>query len=179
MLELRFCQFSFRIYDLQGLALWIHVGFLVLYGDIDVEKKFCFVLSRMVSGMSDEIVPSGSEDCSWFRSCRLLRIHQARTSMHLSSTSRTFWPRLHHISSIPCTIPTVRALTSSVDIRLVSGRVFRPQCLMACGSTSRIMMHPPSSWSLWREIRGTNVLHYIRIQHPHSQLSEVDYLAIP
>lgn len=163
LLELSFCHFSFLIHDLRGLALWIHVVFLSSIWECWCWIFFFLVLSRMVQGMSDEIVHSGSNNYSLFWSCRLLRIHQARISMHLSSTSRTFCARLHHTSSIPCMIPIARVLTSSVDIRLVSGKVSRPQCLMACGSTSLIMMLLPSSWSHWREIKGIDFLQYTRV----------------
>lgn len=85
---------------------------------------------------------------------RLLKTHLANQSMHLSSTSRTFSAHPPRISSIPCMTLTVKVQISSVDIHLVSVRVPKLQSLMASGSTSLIMTHLHSLWSLGRGTLG-------------------------
>ena len=85
---------------------------------------------------------------------RLLRIHLEKLSMHLSSTSRTFSRHQLHFSSTPSMILTEEVQILFVDTPSVSVRVPPLLFLMACGSTSLIMMHLLSLSSLLRGTQG-------------------------
>lgn len=87
--------------------------------------------------------------------CRLPRTHLARTSMLLSSTSRTSSARPPRSSSTPCMIPTAKALTLSVVTPSASGREPRLLSLTACGLTSLTMMLLLRWSSLVRGTPGT------------------------
>lgn len=89
------------------------------------------------------------------RHCRLPRTHLARTSMLLSSTSRTSSARPPRSSSTPCMIPTAKALTLSVVTPSASGREPRLLSLTACGLTSLTMMLLLRWSSLVRGTPGT------------------------
>jgi len=85
---------------------------------------------------------------------RLLRIHLVKLSMHLSSTSRTFSRHQLHFSSTPSMILTEMVQILFVDTPSVFVRVSPLLFLMACGSTSLIMMHLLSLSSLLRGTQG-------------------------
>lgn len=89
------------------------------------------------------------------RHCRLPRTHLARTSMLLSSTSRTSSARPPRSSSTPCMIPIAKALTLSVVTPSASGREPRLLSLTACGLTSLTMMLLLRWSSLVRGTPGT------------------------
>ena len=98
---------------------------------------------------------------------RLLKTRLENRSMHLRSTFRTFSPHPPLISSIPCMILTVKVQILSVDIHLVSARVPKLLFLMASGSTSQIMMHLHSLWSLGRGTLGWQFNHKSPTPLPH------------
>ena len=98
---------------------------------------------------------------------RLPRIHLARTSMLLSSTSRTSSAHPPRSSLTRCMTPTARVLTLCVGTPSASGRAPTLLSPTACGWTSLTMMLPHSWSSLRRGMKGTAVcshfdpIHYI------------------
>jgi hypothetical protein len=93
-------------------------------------------------------------DLFFLQTRRLLRIHQEMTSMHLSSTSRTFLVLQLHFSSILYMTHTVRVLISFVGTPSAFVRVSQLLFLMGFGSTFQTMMPLPSLSSPLRGILG-------------------------
>lgn len=93
-------------------------------------------------------------DLFFLQTRRLLRIHQEMTSMHLSSTSRTFLVLQLHFSSILYMTHTVRVLISFVGTPSAFVRVSQLLFLTGFGSTFQTMMPLPSLSSPLRGILG-------------------------
>ena len=98
--------------------------------------------------------------CQWpvlLQTRRLLKIHQERTSMLLSSTSRIFWAHQLHFSSILYMTHTVMVPILFVGTPSAFARVSQLLFPMGFGSTFQTTMPLPSLSSPLRGIRGKAV----------------------